>query len=78
MLIDMAAEIPRKVESGVKERVEVTRKAVGKEVEIVRTFVKDISTLKPVKAVIDLGIDTMDNLGDLIKDQARITREWME
>lgn len=74
----MAAEIPKKVESGVKERVEVTRKAVGTQVNIVRTFVKDIASLKPVKAVIDLGIDTLDNVGDLIKEQARITREWMK
>ena len=73
----MAVEVPGKVERGIKSRVDVTRSAVKKEVDIVRTFVKDIAGLKPVKAVIDLGVDTLDNIGDLIKEQAKITREWI-
>lgn len=74
----MAAEVPKKVESGVKDRVDATRDTVKKEVEIVRTFVKDISTLRPVKAVIDLGVDTLDNIGDFLKGQAEITRRWID
>ena len=74
----MAKEIPDKVERGIQSRVDATRDAVKKEVGIVRTFVKDIASLKPVKAVIDLGVDTMDNAGALIKEQARITRGWMK
>ena len=74
----MAKELPDKVERGIKERIDKTREAVNKEVTIVRTFVKDVASLKPVQALIDLGTDTMDNVGDLIKEQARITREWIE
>ncbi len=73
-----AKELPAKVETGVKDRVDATRDSVKKEVDIVKTFVKDITTLKPVKAVIDLGIDSLDNVGDLIKKQAEITRKWVE
>lgn len=72
----MAKEIPGKVERGIQSRVDATRDTVKKEVDIVRTFVKDIASLKPVKAVIDLGVDTLDNVGDFIKKQAEITREW--
>lgn len=74
----MAKDLPDKVERGIKERIDKTREAVNKEVTIVRTFVKDVASLKPVQALIDLGTDTMDNVGDLIKEQARITREWIE
>jgi len=74
----MAKEIPGKVEKGVTARVNATRETVKKEVDIVRTFVKDIAGLRPVKAAIDLGTDTLDNIGDWIKEQARITREWAE
>jgi len=73
----MAAEVPGKVERGIKSRVDATRESVKREVDIVRTFVRDIAGLKPVKAVIDLGVDTLDNIGDLIKKQAEITREWV-
>lgn len=72
----MAKEIPGKVERGIQERVDATRDTVKKEVGIVRTFVQDIASLKPVKAVVDLGVNTLDNVGDFIKKQAEITREW--
>ena len=74
----MAAKLPGKIETGVKKRVDATRDSAKKEVEIVKTFVDDVTTLKPVKAVIDLGIDTLGNVGDLIKKQAEITREWVK
>ena len=74
----MAKEVPGKVEKGMQSRVDATRDAVKKEVDIVRTFVKDITGLKPVKAAIDLTTETLDNVGDWIKEQARITREWVE
>ncbi|TRZ48291.1 MAG: hypothetical protein D4S01_10600 [Dehalococcoidia bacterium] len=73
-----AKEVPAKIETGVKARVDATRDSVKKEVEIAKTFVKDITTLKPVKAVIDLGLDTLDNVGDLIKKQAELTRDWIK
>jgi hypothetical protein len=73
----MAAEVPPKVEAGVKSRVDATRDAVKREVDIVRTFVRDVAGLKPVKAVIDLGVDTLDNVGDWVKRQAEITRKWV-
>lgn len=73
-----AKELPAKVEKGVKDRVDATRETAKKEVDVVKTFVEDIISLRPVKAVIDLGIDTLDNVGDFIKKQAEITRKWAE
>jgi len=74
----VAKEIPGKVETGIKSRVDATRDTVKKEADIVRDFIKDVTSLKPVKAVIDLSTDTMENIGDWIKEQASITRKWME
>ena len=73
-----AKELPDKIESGVTARVDATRKTVKLEVEIGKTFVKDILSFRPVKAIIDLGVDTLENVGDLIKKQAEITRKWAE
>jgi len=72
----MATEVPGKVESKIKRRVDTTRDAVKREVDIARTFVRDVTGLKPVKAVIDVGVDTLDNIGDWLKRQAELTREW--
>lgn len=73
----MAAEIPRKVESGITKRADSARNTIKREVSIGRTFIGDLTSLKPVKAVIDVVVDTIDNVGDLIKEQASITREWI-
>ncbi len=73
----MAAEMPGKVESKIKRRVDAAKNVATREVEIAKTFIGDLTGLRPVKAIIDLGVETLDNVGDLIKKQAEITREWV-
>jgi len=73
----MAQVIPSKVESNIKERIDVSWSLVKEEIETVKTFVNDLMSLKPVKAFVDLTVDTMDNIGDFIKRQAEITRRWI-
>jgi len=70
-------EVPSKAESNIKRRADSTRSAVSREVTVVRSTVKDLVSLKPVQAVVGLVTDTVDNVGDWLKEQARITREWV-
>jgi hypothetical protein len=70
-------EIPGKVESNIKKRVDSTRTIVSKEVGVVRSTIRDLVGLKPVQAIVGLVTDTVDNIGDWLKDQAKITREWI-
>jgi hypothetical protein len=70
-------EVPSKAESNIKRRADSTRSAVSREVTVVRSTVKDLVSLKPVQAVVGLVTDTVDNVGDWLKEQARITREWI-
>ena len=73
----MATEVPGKVESRAKRRVDTTRNTVSREVNIAKTAVRDLLNLKPVQSIVGLLTDTVDNLGDGVKEQARITREWV-
>jgi hypothetical protein len=70
-------EVPSKAESNIKRRADSTRSAVSREVTVVRSTVKDLVSLKPVQAIVGLVTDTVDNVGDWLKEQARITREWI-
>jgi hypothetical protein len=70
-------EIPGKVESNIKRRADSTRTTVSKEVSVVRSTIRDLVGLKPVQAIVGLVTDTIDNIGDWLKDQAKITREWI-
>jgi len=76
-MVTFMAEVPTKVESKVKKRVDVTRSTMNREVDVVRSTVKDLVGIKPVQAVVELVADTIDNVGDWVKDQAKITREWV-
>lgn len=73
----MAMEIPGKVERNVKDRVASGRTIVTEEMNTVRTAIKDLVALKPVKAVVGLTVDTLDNVGDLVLKNADITRRWI-
>ena len=70
-------EIADKVESNVKARVDATRDVFSKEVTTVKDAAKDVLALKPVKGIVDLVANTIDNLGDFVKEQAEITRKWV-
>jgi len=72
----MAAEVPGKVERNLRDRAGAVKTSVGREIQIARTFVRDLVGLRPVKAVVDVTTETLDNVGDLVKSQAEITRRW--
>ena len=70
-------EIVDKVESNVKARVDATRDTLSKEVTTVKDAVKDVLGLRPVKGIVDLVANSIDNVGDFVKEQAEITRKWV-
>ena len=72
------SHIPGKVEGNVRARFESGKSTVSREVGIVKTFASDLLGLKPVKAVVDVTVDTLDNVGDFLKKQAEITRSWAQ
>jgi len=73
----MATEVPSKAESKIRRRVDAIRSSVKREVDLARNTARDLVGLKPVQAGVELVAGTVDNLGDLVKEQAKITREWM-
>lgn len=73
----MAMEVPGKVERNVKDRASSVRAVVNEEVNTVRTAIRDLVALKPIKAVVGLTVDTLDNVGDLVLKNADITRRWI-
>jgi len=73
----MATEVPGKAESKIRRRVETIRGSIKREVDLGRAAARDLVGLKPVQAVVELAAGTIDNAGDLIKEQAKITREWV-
>ena len=73
----MAEAAFAKVESNVKERARNVMNVVHAEVQTGKTTLGDITNLKPVAAVVDLVVGTIDNVGALVKTQAEITRRWV-
>jgi len=70
------AEVAGKVERNIRERVASARETASRQVEVVRTAVRELLSLKPVAATVDLVVDTIDNVGDFLKKQAEIFRRW--
>lgn len=66
-----------KVESNVKDRVSETRRFAKKEIDVAKSFIDNILDLKPVKAVVDLTVGTLENTGDMLKKHGEITRRWL-
>ena len=76
-MIVMAEAAVSKVESNVRERVTNMVHVVGAEVQTGKNTINDIAGLRPVAAVVDLVVGTIDNVGALVKTQAEITRRWV-
>lgn len=73
----MAEAAVTKVESNLRERVTNVVHVVGAEVQTGKNTLNDITGLRPVAAVVDLVVGTIDNVGALVKTQAEITRRWV-
>ena len=76
-MIIMAEAAFARVESNVRERGRNVMNVVGAEVQTGKQTLSDVAGLRPVAAVVDLVIGTVDNVGRLVKTQAEITRRWI-
>ncbi|MEM4188296.1 MAG: hypothetical protein QXN56_03955 [Candidatus Hadarchaeum sp.] len=66
-----------RLDDNFKRRLDSVFRFTSREVEIARKSFNDLVNLKPVQAVLGVTVETIDNVGDLVKDQAKITREWL-
>lgn len=69
-------EIGENVKRNLKDRLRPG--TLKREVDIVKNTIKKGVELKPVVAGVDLVTETIDNVGDFVKTQAKITRRWIE
>jgi len=72
----MVQNLPDRLESNIRARVGSIRGAASKEMNIISGSVSDLTGLRPVPAVVNLVVGTIENAADVVKDQARITRNW--
>ena len=71
-------EVGEKVKRNLKRRAEAVKALPKRELNIVKSSVRNLVSLKPVPAVVDLVSDTIENVGDFVKEQAAVTRSWVE
>ena len=71
-------EIGEKVKRNLKDRFAEVKRVPKREFEIVKGAFKNLIALKPVIAVTDLATETIDNVGDFVREQATITRRWID
>lgn len=65
------------VESNLRQRGQNVMHVVGAEVQTGKNTLNDLTGLRPVAAVVDIVVGTIDNVGSLVKTQAEITRRWV-
>jgi len=65
------------VESNLRQRGQNVMSVVGAEVQTGKNTLNDVVALRPAAAVVDLVVGTIDNVGNLVKTQAEITRRWV-
>ena len=65
------------VESNLRQRGQNVLSVVGAEVQTGKNTLNDVVALRPVAAVVDVVVGTIDNVGSLVKTQAEITRRWI-
>ena len=70
-------EVVDKVEGNLKAHVDTTRDTLHKEVTIIKAAASDFKALKPVKGLVSLITDSIDNAGEGLKKQAEIVRRWV-
>lgn len=66
-----------KVQSNVQQRISTTKSTVNAEMATVRQATSELTSLKPVPAVLDLVVGTLDNVSSGVKKQAAIARSWV-
>lgn len=71
-------EVGEKVKRNLKDRFTAVKDVPKREFNIVKTAFRNLVSLRPVPAVVDIIVDTIDNAGDFIKTQAEITRRWID
>lgn len=76
MVLD--GKVVGKLERNIGDRVTNIGHTIGKEVDIGKTSVDELIGLKPVQSLVGLITETLDNLGDMVKTQASISRRWAE
>ena len=67
-----------KAKTNVKDRFESLKKRGREEVDVLKNAASELVELKPVVAVVDVIAGTVSTAGEAIKDQALITRRWIE
>lgn len=76
-MIEMAEAAVNMVESNIRERGRNVMHVVSSEIQTGKNTLNDVTGLRPVAAVVDLVVGTVDNVGALVKTQAEITRRWV-
>jgi len=72
------AEIARKVETNVKERISAVTVLTDGAAKTIRAGINHLLKLEPVQAVAAVGAEIGDGAADFIKKQAEITRRWLK
>ena len=75
--VETTKAVVRTVESNVLNRGRNVVNVVHSEIQTGKRTVSDLKSLRPVAAVVDLTVGTVDNLGNLVKTQAEIFRSWV-
>jgi len=70
----------KRIEVGdrIKKRVDALSDYLDRQFNIFRESLRLAFELKPVQSAAHLTYESLDNLGELIKKQAAITREWIK
>jgi len=76
-MAEVAEASYRTVESNLRQRSQNVMSVVGAELRTGKQTLNDVVALRPVAAIVDLVVGTVDNAGSFIKTQAEITRRWV-
>ena len=66
-----------KVEKNLRDRADAFRRAADRERDVISSARGELREIKPVQGVITLVTGTINNFGQLLKDQCEITRRWI-
>lgn len=67
-----------KVETNIKERLGSGKSLVSNEVSTIKGSVNKLFNLRPIPAILQVTVGTIDNVGRFVEDQANTTRKWTE
>jgi hypothetical protein len=76
-MAEVAEASYKTVESNLRQRSQNVMSVVGAELRTGKQTLNDVVALRPVAAIVDLVVGTVDNAGSFIKTQAEITRRWV-